>query len=43
MRKNRLPGFSYDARRKVAEFRVIVPGTGANRRRRLTGHGGNAG
>jgi integrase len=36
--KNRLPGFSYDSRRKIAEFRVIVPGTGANRRRRLTVH-----
>jgi len=34
--KSRVPGFSYDARRRIAEFRVIVPGTGANRRRRLT-------
>lgn len=32
----RLPGFRYDARRKIADFRVIVPGTGAKERKRLT-------
>jgi hypothetical protein len=34
--KTRLPGFSYDRRGKVAEFRVIVPKSGAKTRRRLT-------
>jgi integrase len=33
--KNRVPGFSYDSRRKIAEFRVFVPGT-VDGRRRLT-------
>lgn len=35
MKKNRLPGFSCHSRRKVAEFRVVVSGTGANQHRRL--------